>query len=428
MIRRILPFLRHGVLAMSGNIANLIFSLGRVKLMAMFLGPVGMGVVSLYANFIELCSTLFGAGPGGALNRAIPRARSPQDERRIWNAALYLTVVPALIGAPFLVLALFALSPSIQGSVIVGVVLTVSLLFAALWRLLAGFLLGKRLSAKLFRSLFMGAVLPLAGAGLLAVAGVTEPLAYAALAPVLTLIGALGGETSGLFARTAWQQRPNRDEVAALLRVAGPIALTLLMMPAMWFYIRAVVEMRLGAEALGYLQPGFQIVIVLAGLFGNFAGITIVRWDQSEERPFSRRMRWLLAAACAIPAIMAVAAFVSRPLIELAIRVLFTRAFLPAADALPWFLLGEGFRMGAFLLNQTFISKGYNLWTIPPRIVTLAVIVGAVEFGFDHTLVEVAQAFALGHVGFFAISAAFWIAIQNRPSRDRLASAAPAAQ
>lgn len=425
-MKRLLPFLRHGGLAVGGNLASLGFNLARVKLMAAFLGPAGMGLVSLYANFLELAATLFGAGFAGTLNRELPRARDARQERAVWATALWCTVVPAAVIGPVLAFAFFRLSPSLEASPLAIAILVGTLACAALWRLVSGYYMGKQLSGRYFWSLFNGAFLPLAAAAALVAAGIDNPLAFAVLAPVLVLAVTMNAQTRQLLFGTHWRELPPRAEVIRLARMAGPIMLALLIVPATWFYIRSVAETRIGAEALGQIQPGFQLVILAAGLFANFAGMTVVRWDQSAEAAFSRKQKLLLAAACAIPLMAIPLLFLTGPLLELMIALLFTREFLPAVATLPWFLGGEALRMGGFLLNQTLISKGFNSWTLWPRWICLGVIIAAIEGGMDSDIVAIAQAYALGHLAFFVAIVALWIAVQFRPSRARAAGGARA--
>jgi PST family polysaccharide transporter len=422
MMKKLFAHLQHGGVALSGNLASLFLSLGRVKLIAIVLGPSSMGLVSIYANLFELGATLFAAGYGGALNREIPRRSHATGVATAWRTALKATIVPALLLSPVVIWILYISTDSLHFRMETAVVLLLALLCSSLWRVTAGYMMGRRMSGALFRAVSLGALLSLIGAAILALAGVRDPLAYAVITPVLMLVAGLLSVDLRLFRPRSVLRRSPYSEVLDLSRTALPITITLLVLPVLWFYLRSTVETRLGPLALGYLQPSFQLVIVIAGLFGTFAGMTVVRWDQAQEPAYSARQLALLATAAAIPVLGSITIYFARPVLDWFIIALFSKEFLPASAALPWFLIGESLRMGAFLLNQTLISKGYNFWTLWPRFLSLAVIVALVENGFDSTLAQIGMAYAWGHLAYFALSLIEWGVVQRLPSARRSAA------
>ena len=419
-MKRFASQLRHGGTAMAGSVVRLVFAIALVKLLAVYLGPTGVGTLSLYTNLFEIFAVLFAAGAAGALNRLSAWKREGSVSRQqLWDAGLWLVFWPALIVSPLLIWLFYRTTDTVHFSWIAALVIMIVFCGNAIWRLSTALTMGEQKSGQLLRLFAFGSFLPIPIVIALGETGVGEPLAYAVLVPLCLCVAVLYLGSVPRFSLSALITRPDADLLGEMRRIAVPVVLTMITVPAMWFYLRASVENRIGLLELGYLQPSFQFVVIASTLFANAMGVTLVRWDQAKEAPFSKRQLALLGAAVILPLVGGAVIWAATPLFDWLIAALFTGEFLPAAAVLPLFLLAEAIRMGGFVLTQTFISKGYNLWTLLPRLALLGTIVAMLESLDSIALADVGRAYLAGHVVFFGVTLILWALVQFRPARQR---------
>lgn len=397
---------------LSGAMGNMVFQLFRNKLLAVALGPVGVGWIALVNNLIETAAVVAGGGVADSLNRELARRRPSFTPSQLVSTAFGLAIILLAVALPAAVAALVVTVPEygILALVIAG--LFVSIVAATGWRLIAGCFLGLGMSRVMATASIVAAALNLALTAALLWAGVRSPVVFVMLAP-LCLIG-----TGLFFARQtlaetvsvrAMRTLPARKPV---LKVALPVSAGLLLEPMTTFYVRSATGLRLGEEAIGLLQPGFLFVFVGAAMFNTMAGITVVRWDQSQERAFSRKYLIMLVVVLLMPAIAIAGAFLLSPLYPFLISLFFADAFRLGAAAVPWLLAGEVFRMAGALLLFTFFSREMGYITLLPRIICLITAVVTVQFAETFTIVTAAQSYAAAFGANFMTSLALWIGFQ----------------
>src|ERR1039458_5643454 len=92
------------------SVINILLGIVRTKVMAVLLGPSGVGLIGLYMTIIGLASTLSGMGIGSSGVRQIAEAAGSEDQERIARTIKTLrrtTLVLGAVGA--LLLAAFSL-------------------------------------------------------------------------------------------------------------------------------------------------------------------------------------------------------------------------------------------------------------------------------------------------------------------------------
>lgn len=402
---------------LGGSFGSMFLQLFRNKLLALALGPVGVGWIALVNNLVETAAVVAGGGVADSLNRELARRKPSFSQSQLISTGIGLALILLLVACPAAALVLVFTVPAYGAPALVIAALVVSILGATGWRVIAGSLLGLGMARVMATATLMAAGLNLTLTAALLAAGVRNPLAFVILAP-LCLIG------TGLFvARRLLGDSVRLDAVRnmparkPLLGVALPVAAGLLLEPLTSFYVRSATGLQLGQEAIGHLQPGFLFVFVAAAMFNTVAGITLVRWDQSHERAFSRRYLVLLGAALLLPVIAIASAFLLRPIYPFLISLFFADDFREGAAAVPWLLAGEVFRMAGAMLLYTFFSRQLGYLTLLPRLACLATAVLAVHASGTFTLVTAGQSFAAGFGAYFAISLVLWIVFQIRLAR-----------
>ncbi len=406
---------------MSGALGNMIFQLFRSKLLAVALGPVGVGWIALVNNLVETAAVVAGGGVSDSLNRELARKKPVFTNTQLISTAVGISLILLAVAFPAAVAALLFTVPEtgILALVIAG--LLVAIIGATAWRIISGCFLGLGMARVMATASITAAALNLGLTAALLAIGVESPLVFVILAPVC-LIG-----TGLFFARRTLAENVSLAAMRALpakapvLKIALPVAAGLLLEPMTTFYIRSATGLRLGEEAIGLLQPGFLFVYVGAAMFNTMAGITLVRWDQSHEQAFSRKYRIMLGVALVAPAVAIAGAFVLSPIYPFLISLFFADAFRLGAAAVPWLLAGEVFRMAGAMLLFTFFSREMGYITLVPRIICLITAAIAIELTPTFTIIAAAQSYTAAFAANFLASLVLWIGFQIRLSRKERA-------
>lgn len=412
-----IPHAKRGIAMIGGNIANFVFTLARNKLLAIYLGPTGIGLIALINNLNETGAAASGTGICDAYNRELARSRTGFTDKEIVSSGIGIFLVLLSLVLPMIFGLYFFVVQSDSSSIIVIVGLTIAGASAGIWRLLSGIYLGFGLSRAMFQAVVIGAIANLAAAGLLLWLGIREPIAFVATTPVLlVIIGliSLAGQIKGMIIWEAIRKMPARKPIMA---IALPIMLGLLLEPLTTFYLRSVAAAKFGEIALGIIQPGLQLGMLVSALWNAFLGMTIVRWDQSREKPFSSKFVMLAFTSIAIPLIGAAIAFGMVPLWATVVSVLFTTEFIPGVITIPWFLAGEACRMSGIMLNHTFLSRDMGMITVIPRIFCLLFTVIAINIGFSSNILQISQVYAMAYASYLAITFSLWLWLQFRLQR-----------
>lgn len=403
---------KHGLVTMLGSILNLIMRLVRIKLLAVFFGPVGFGQIGLLTNFLELISTIISAGIAGTLNRELPRQNIDKDRKAVISTTIFLFLISLFIIITPSITLFFLLSTEFSFSIPIFIILLIAILSASFSRFLIGFFQGLQLSKKFFTM-----TVATGTTNLIIVIGliywdVKNIFIYIVSAPVIIMVFSLIVIAKYIKNNIDWSLI-DKNSISQILRMAFPITLTTMMIPLTLYYIRSFTEVALGSEALGLIQPGLQLVALIAMMFASFASMTIIRWDQSREIGYSPNQLKLLFFSILLPIITIPLLFITTNIQAWGVRILFSAEFLPAVITLPWFLSGEIFRISGFLLNQTFISKGYNWYTIIPRLACSIFIVILLHSQLGYSILAISQAYFYGHLVFLIISIMIFLYIQH---------------
>jgi O-antigen/teichoic acid export membrane protein len=413
---------RKSLQMLGGSFGNMLFQLLRNKLLAVALGPVGVGWIALVNNLVETAAVVAGGGVADSLNRELARKTPVFTQAQLVSTALGIALILLALAFPAAVTALVLTVPENGALAVVVLALFTAIMAATGWRFVAGCFLGLGMARAMATASLTAAGLNLGLTAALLAAGVRDPVAYLVLAPICLIGSGLFFGRRALAERLDWRALRTLPARRPVLGVALPVSAGLLLEPMTSFYVRSATGLRMGEIAIGHLQPGFLFVFVGAALFNTVAGITIVRWDQSNERAFSRAYLTMLGVVVLFPVIGIATVFLLSPVYPFFISLFFDDNFLDGAAAVPWLLAGEVFRMAGAMLLYTFFSRGIGYITLLPRVAGLMVAVVAVNAVSDaFTLVSAAQSYAAAFGANFAVSLLLWIGFQFR-----LASRPPA--
>ena len=343
-----------------------IIGLFRAKLVAVLIGPEGVGLVGIYNSIVRMGMTVSGMGMGSSGVRAIANARERGDLETVAQLQLALRRLALAFGA-VACLSLIACSGWISDYVfqnkayawaigLLGVVLIVDGMKSALAASLQGF----RKIGDLAKTGIIGAVLSLAVAAIYYV-----PFGAAGILPVLITLPVVGLALTYKYYRSVEQVSLDRTwrtslrHGRALLSLGVALAFGSLLAEFVPFFARALVMKELGAEANGYYVAAWAI----SGLFINF--LLSAMWadyyprlsasvaaPEKRDRLVSEQTE--IGIIAALPGVLLM--FLMAPVI---IRVLYSAEFEPAAALLPWFLIGLFGRILCFPMGVILHAHGH---------------------------------------------------------------------
>jgi PST family polysaccharide transporter len=406
--------MKRGSITAFATLVRLVIMMLRNKLLAVFLGPAGLGLVALITNLIETAAIVAGGGSGDAMNRELARKRPLFSDQEIVSTCVAITGGMLVLVLPAASIAFYALLPDQTFSLPVVAAVSAGVLSATGWRLLSGVMLGHAMARRMAIALLAGSLANLGFSALLLWWGIKDPIAYAALPAMMAFAAGAwfaGKKLAELIESKAFQALP---ALRPVLLTAVPVTIGFLFEPLIALYLRAKALEQLGASAVGLLQPGLLLVLVAGSVFNSVAGMTIVRWDQSHESAFSTGSKRLLLAAIGIAAIGSALAFALSALWPPIVRMLFSGEFAQGASLIPWFLAGEALRIGGALLLFTYMSRGLGLWTIMPRVAAFLTAMVAVQASEGLNLVTIAHAYAAAFFIYWLISLLMWLMLQFR--------------
>lgn len=358
--------LRSSSIIGGAQVINIAVGLVKMKVVAVLLGPAGVGLVGLYLSLIQTASSVAAMGLGNVGTRQIAAAQTEGGDEavgRTRRALFWGTMVLALIGA-----ALFWLASGWIARVIladesrtndvawlsVGVALTVAAGSQA------ALLTGLRRIGDLAR-INVGAGVIGAALGVMALWlwGAQGMIAMVLIAPVATfLLGHLYVARLGPPAGPPVRLPALSRECRTMVTLGFAFMLSGLVTTLGHLAARTLVQRELGAEALGQFQAAWSIGMTYLGFvlgamatdyyprltaaMGNPASATRLVNEQTEVA--------LLLCAPVLLAMLGLAPWV--------IHLLYSAEFAPAVEILRWQLLGDILKVMSWPLGFVILASG----------------------------------------------------------------------
>jgi antigen flippase len=345
-----------------------LIGLARVKLVAILLGPTGVGLVGLYTSAIGLIDVVSGMGVGASAVREIARAHDQDSaetartvlvlRRMCWATGLFGWVLAILFREQ--ISTAMTGSPGHSGAIAwLGSIV----LFGAINHGQLALLQGLRRISDLARANVLGALV-----GSFVVVLIYFRLGQTGIVPAMiaAALASLGG--SYWFARRIavapltvdWHETWRGFRRLVGLGVA--LMWGTLLMAGVDIFTRSLITRKLGIEAAGIYQSAWT----LSGLFANsvlsamgydfYPRLTATIHDH-EKAARAVNEQTEIGILLALPGLLAVLAFA-----RLAIKLLYTQQFLAAADLMPWLALGVFGRVVSFPLSYVQVAAGASRW------------------------------------------------------------------
>lgn len=365
---------------------NIVIGIVKVKVLAVLLGPAGVGLMGLYQNIMGMASTLAGCGIGSSGVRQLAASSGEAETLAIVRRTLWLSnLILGLAGMAIL----WALREPVArwvfgdashsadvGWLGLGVLLT--LIAASQTALLQGLRRIGDLARVNIISGFAGAAV-----GIFAVYSLGEEgvLWFVLTAPAVSILVAayfaayLPRPTTQHDWQVIWKQWQVMLELGIPLMAAGLLAMTTQLA------VRAIVVRELGLDASGYFQAAWAVSMTYIGFVLGAMGtdyyprLTAIIDDLPQARKMVNEQTemGLLLAGPVLLAMITLAPWV--------LQLLYAANFSPATEVLRWQVLGDILKVASWPMGFVLLAQGRGGVFIGTELVWNAAYLGGIILG-----------------------------------------------
>ncbi len=383
----------------------------KVKVLAVLLGPVGIGLMGLYQNIMNMAATLAGCGMASSGVRQIATSADEAATLSIVRRALWLgNLVFGIAGMLMLWLLREPLGQWAFGdnshSAAVGW-LGVGLLFTLISGSQTALLQGLRRIDDLARVNILGAlVAALVGTLAVYLLGADGVLWFVLTAPAANFL------VASYYAARLPRPQESYDLVAirqqwlAILKLGIPLMSAGLLTLVTQLAVRSIIVRELGLEASGYFQASWAISFTYVGFVLNamamdyFPRLTAAIDDRESARQLVNEQAEmaLLLAGPILMAMITLAPWV--------IHILYAQSFSPAAEILKWQVLGDILKVASVPIVFIFLATGRGAIAIGVQIVWSAAYLGPLILGIrEFGLVMAGAGFLIAYLIYYFVVA-----------------------
>ena len=362
---------------------NYLIGMVRTKLVAVLLGPSGVGLVGLYLSAVGLLGTFAGLGISSSGVREIAEAHGSGDPERMagtlktlrrtcWITGIFGWVLTAVISYPLSIWTFN--SPEYSWAL---AILGITLLFGSISGGQTALIQGSRRIGDLARLNILGVI-----AGTIVAVGLYWWLGKNGIVPVLITTSAINLSFSWWFARKI-QVIPVKQSFAEtwknskrLIGLGLAFMWSGLLTAAVGLAIRAIIVRDFGLDANGVYQAAWGISGMFAGFILGAMGtdfyprLTAV----SNDHPTMIRIvneQTEIGILLALPGLVGTLIFA-----PWVIRLFYTARFLPGAELLPWFVLGVFVTIISWPQGYIMLALGSGKWFALTETIALGVQLG----------------------------------------------------
>lgn len=375
----------------AASAVNVLAGLLRMKLIAVLLGPAGVGLAGLLINLIQTGAALASLGLGSAGTRAIAEANGQNDAEaveRSRRALVWGVLILACLGALGFWLASawiarLAFGDSARAAEVVWLAPGVGLAVAAGSQ--AALLTGlRRIGALAKITAASGVVSALFGVAAVWVLGADGVIVMVLIAPI----------TSFVLGHLAVARLPRKNvrltgadlaaEWRSLLRLGIAFMLSGLVLTGGHLILRSLVQRDLGADALGHFQAAWTLSLTCMGLVIGAMGsdyyprLTAALRDRHHAQRLVTQQTEVALLICA-PVLLALSG-----LAPWVVPLLYSEAFSPSVDVLRWVLLGDLLKLLGWPMGFVILAAGQGRVLVVTQLAAVGMLVGAAWLLLPH--------------------------------------------
>lgn len=388
--------LRASFVVGGATVLTILIGLVRGKAVALLLGPAGLGLIALYQSLIGFGTSVAGMGLRTAGTRQMAEAMGQDDAAQVASvrrALLWATIVLAWLGAATFWLARDQLALRLLGDParardvgLLGIGVALGVVGGSQTALLTGL---RRIGDTTRIGVWSALLSAVAGCAVLALFGESGVIAFVLAAPLFTfLLGYARIRRLDLPRPMALPLPQLAGQWRALAALGLPFMLTAMAQSGSEFFVRAVIQDRLGPAALGQFFAAWTIsstyvALVLSGVgVDYYPRLTAIIADPVAARQLVNQQIEviMLLAAPVLLAVIGLAPFV--------LALLYSRAFGEAASVLRWQALGDVAMVVIWPLDYLLLARGRGLAYFTVSIVPLLVFMAMTVLLLPHFGIE----------------------------------------
>jgi len=392
----------------SAQVVNILISLVRIKVLAVMLGPSGVGLLSIYNSVQSVVQQTAGLGMGASGVREIATARGEETTlsrvRCVLFAAHLLQGTLAMLALWFLrdKLAIWLFGDDARATEVglIGVAILLALLGTAQIALLQGL----RRIGELGRVTVMGAFVgTLAGLGAVWAQGEGGLIWFILVQPLATILIALHytkrlpkPSAARLSLTETWEIWKPMARLGAAFMLGGLLTAATLLL------VRGRISQELGVDAAGHFAAAWSITMTYVGfLLGAMAADYYPRLTEVIRDPVAA-VRLMNDQAQLSLAIGGPVLLLLIGLAPLLISLLYSKEFGPAVTLLQWQTVGNVLKLASWAMSFSIVAaaraKTYFFMELSFNIIFLGmVLILLPSVGLEVT----AYAFLLGYLVYF---------------------------
>jgi PST family polysaccharide transporter len=347
------------------SVVNILLGIIRTKVIAVILGPSGMGLFGVYNSIADLARSIAGMGLGSSGVREIAQASATGDDQRIARTTALVLRVASICGVVGAVaLAAFCLpvsrlsfgSPDHAWDI---ALLALAVFCGTIGAAQIALIQGMRRIGDLARASILGGL-----GGTLATIPIIYFLGQRGVVPSLVAVSVIGlGLTSYYvrqipIAKARFTWREVSVEARDLLKLGLVFMASGLMALGAAYLVRIIVTRGLGLEEAGFYQAawalgGLYIGMILQAMGADFfPRLSAVIQDRGEGNRLVNEQTEV-SLLMAGPGVLATLAF-AEPIIQL----FYSGKFAPAVPLLRWICLGMFLRVVSWPMGFILIARG----------------------------------------------------------------------
>lgn len=390
---------------------NMVIGIVKVKVLAVLLGPVGVGLMGLYQNTLGVASKLAGCGLDSSGVRQLAAVADEAETLSVVRRALWLANL--LLGSAGLAILWLLREPVARwvfgdGARAVevgwlGVGLLLTLIAGSQTALLQGL---RRVNDLARVSILSAVVAALVGIVAVYLLGTTGVLWFVLTAPAVNFLVAGYYAARLPYTRIEYDGNAIREQWLAMLKLGIPLMSAGLIMLITQLAVRSIVLREFGLEASGYFQAAWAISMTYVGFVLNamamdyFPRLTTAISDHTNaSRLVNEQAEMaLLFVGPALIAIITLAPWV--------IHLLYARDFGPAVEILKWQALGDIFKVASVPIVFIFLATGQGIVAIGIQLLWSATYLGLLVLGIgEFGLVMTGVGFGAAYLIYYAVVA-----------------------
>lgn len=347
------------------QVFQILIAVIRSKVIAVLLGPVGMGISGLLYTTLNFISELTGAGLDRSAVKDVSAALGKNDEQkivRVLGVLRRLVWFTGILGA----LLTMALSPLLSQWAFGSSEFTLAFIWIAVAILLKQLAYGNLAVLQGLRKLKQLAKANLTGSfvGLLIVIPLYYYFRIEAIAPAIVISFLMTFLFSSYYAKKVKLQ-PEKvatkeafTEGKEMIRLGVMMSVSSLLVALGMFLTQLFVSNVGGVDEVGFYHAGVVIINSYVGMIFNamstdyYPRLAAIADDIKKIRETVLHQAYI-AVLLITPIIVLFLIFA-----EIVILLLYSRAFLPVVAFLVWAILGTIFKAVSFSMGYIFIAKG----------------------------------------------------------------------